>query len=263
MILFKILNQLYNDFSSIHQESKNFSSNYFANFLKITIDKIIKTIGYTSYFFFRNKKYDGKLVNVGNYKILSDNISQSSIIYSCGIAENISFDEAISQKYGCDVFMFDPTERSNKYMNSIDNPKLKFFNIGIWKIDGNIKFYMPKNSGGINFSATNLFKTKMHIYLPCKTIKSLMYELNQTKIDILKMDIEGAAFEILEDILDNNIYPHQIIAEIERPFFIFDANFLELYAYFKRRRKLRSRLKKLGYEVVDLKANEFLAVKLN
>ena len=26
-------------------------------------------------------------------------------------------------------------------MNAINNPKLKFFNLGIWKYDGNINFY--------------------------------------------------------------------------------------------------------------------------
>ena len=35
--------------------------------------------------------------------------------------------------------MFDPTKQSLNFMNSINNPKLKFFNIGIWKRDGNIK----------------------------------------------------------------------------------------------------------------------------
>ena len=46
-----------------------------------------------------------------------------------------------------------------------------------------------------------------------------MKEYNQSTIDILKMDIEGASFEILNDLLDKNIYPNQIVVELEKTFF--------------------------------------------
>ena len=45
-----------------------------------------------------------------------------------------------------------------------------------------------------------------------------MNEHNHKLIDVLKMDIEGASFEILNDLLDKKIYPKQIIVELERPF---------------------------------------------
>ena len=163
-------------------------------------------------FFFRNRKYDNKLICVGNYKIFSKNISENSIIYSCGIAEEISFDETLSKKFGCNIFMFDPTKQSLKFMNSINNSKLKYFNIGIWKFDGNVKFY--QHNQNINLSATNLFHSNKYFSLPCRSIESLMKEFNQTSIDILKMDIEGASFEILNDLLDKKIYPNQNIKGI-------------------------------------------------
>jgi FkbM family methyltransferase len=260
MSILKLLKQLYKDYSVIPNEARNFSGFYLGNFFKLTIDKTIKTIGYIWHFFFRNRKYDEKLVVVGNYKVLPNNMSKNSVIYSCGIAENIRFDEAISNKFGCDVFMFDPTKQSLKFMNSINNPKLKFFNIGIWKFDGNIKFYQHKEN--INLSVTNLFNTEKHFTLPCKSIDTLMKEYNQSTIDILKMDIEGASFEILNDLLDKNIYPIQIVVELERPFFIFGASLYELFSYLNKRRKLHYRLKNAGYDLVELDANELLAIKI-
>ena len=260
MPIFKFLKQLYKDYSSIPFEARNFSGSYIGNFFKLTIDKTIKTVGYIWHFIFRNRKYKNRLEVVGNYKILPDNISINSIIYSCGIAESIEFDEAISNKFGTDVFMFDPTIQSLKFMNSIKNSKLKFFNIGIWKLDGNIKFYKHKEN--INLSATNLFHSKKYFTLPCKSIDTLMKEFKHTKIDILKMDIEGASFVILNDLLDKNIYPNQIIVELERPFFIFNASFYDLLLYLNKRRKLFYRLKNAGYDIVELDANELLAIKI-
>ena len=259
MRILKLFRQLNHDFSSIPREAKKFSGFYIGNFFKLIIDRIIKTIGYIWHFFFRNKKYDQSLIKVGNYKIVPNNISINSIIYSCGIAEDISFDEAISKKFGCDVFMFDPTKESLKYMNSVKSSKLNFFNIGIWKLDGNIKFY--HHSENANLSATNLLHAKEYFILPCKSIDTLMKEFNQARIDVLKMDIEGASFEILNDLLDKNIYPNQIVAELERPFFIFNASFYELFLYLKERRKLHNRLKDAGYDLVELDANELLAIK--
>ena len=259
MRILNLFRQLHQDFSTIHKEARNFPGPYLSNFLKITIDKIIKTIGYIWHYLFRNKRYDGKLVDVGNYKIFPDNISVNSVIYSCGIANEISFDEAISNKFGCNVLMFDPTKQSLNFMNSINNPKLKFFNIGIWKRDGNIKFFHHTENS--NLSVTNIFHSEKYFILPCKSIATLMREHQQSIIDVLKMDIEGASFDIINDLLDKSIYPKQIVVELERSFFIFNSSFKELFSYLIKRRKLHNRLKNNGYDLVELDTNELLAIK--
>ena len=38
---------------------------------------------------------------------------------------------------------------------------------------------------------------------------------NHYKLDILKIDIEGIAIEVLEDVLNDNIFPNQIVVEFE------------------------------------------------
>jgi hypothetical protein len=49
---------------------------------------------------------------------------------------------------------------------------------------------------------------------------------------------------------------------LERPFFIFNASFFELFSYLNKRRKLLKKLKRAGYDLVELKANELLAIKI-
>jgi len=89
-----------------------------------------------------------------------------------------------------------------------------------------------------------------------------MKEHKHLKIDVLKMDIEGAAFVILNHLLSNNVYPKQIIVELERPFFIYNASLTDFLDYFIKRRKIRKKLKQTGYDLIEIKANELLAVKL-
>ena len=51
MRVVKLFKQLYRDFSSIHVEANKFSGFYFINFLKLTTDRIVKTVGYIWHFF--------------------------------------------------------------------------------------------------------------------------------------------------------------------------------------------------------------------
>ncbi|MDA8844882.1 FkbM family methyltransferase [Candidatus Pelagibacter bacterium] len=266
MLLIKFIKVTFIAFFKIPNQAKNYQGTYSINFIKLIIDQIIRTIGSLGHFFLKNRKYDDRLESIGNYRLLSEDISSNSIIYSCGIAKNIKFDKKISEKFNCDVYMFDPTKESYEFMNVNNNPKLKFYNIGVWTEDGDIKFYHPddkyNNSEYGNLSATNFFKSGTYIKLPCKSIPSIMKEHKHLKIDVLKMDIEGAAFVILNHLLSNNVYPKQIIVELERPFFIYNASLTDFLDYFIKRRKIRKKLKQTGYDLIELKANELLAVKL-
>ena len=40
--------------------------------------------------------------------------------------------------------------------------------------------------------------------------------MHNKKLDILKMDIEGAEVEVLRHLLDNGIYPKQVIVEYDK-----------------------------------------------
>ena len=42
-----------------------------------------------------------------------------------------------------------------------------------------------------------------------------MHQNKHLKIDVLKLDIEGAAFDVLENIINDEIFPKQIVVEFE------------------------------------------------
>ena len=56
------------------------------------------------------KKINASHVKSGNYYLDSRvPITEKSIVYSIGILNDISFDLYLQKKYGCKIFMYDPT----------------------------------------------------------------------------------------------------------------------------------------------------------
>lgn len=159
----------------------------------------------------------------GGFFILPDLLDKDSIIYSFGIGEDISFDEVLLEKFNCNIFAFDPTPKSIKWISkkNIIHPKFKFYPFGIDIVSGNVEFLLPKNDSFVSGSAilnSNVDSNKK-IVVQMKNMYDIISDLKHKKIDVLKMDIEGSEFKIIENILNSNIEIKQILIEIHERFF--------------------------------------------
>lgn len=56
------------------------------------------------------------------------------------------------------------------------------------------------------------------ISVPVKRLSTIMKELGHNQIDILKMDIEGAEYDVINDISKSDIRPQQILVEFHHRF---------------------------------------------
>jgi hypothetical protein len=57
--------------------------------------------------------------------------------------------------------------------------------------------------------------TNDFIYVPAKTLITIMNELKHTHIDLLKIDIEGVECDIIEDMIKNNIFPTYLSVDFD------------------------------------------------
>ena len=202
----------------------------------------------------------------GGWTIPDEILDSSSICYSVGAGEDISFDVGLIEKYDCDVFCFDPTPRAINHVTSIINGNLVFNNsgfsikyeirreklsklklnaFGIFNRDCKMKFYSPENPSHVSHSIGNIQKTKTYFVAECKKTKTVMRTLGHDNIHLLKLDIEGVEIDVIKDMIKDRISPKILCVE-------FDSVLIE-HSYVKGTRMLYE-LVEYGYEIIFEKA---------
>jgi FkbM family methyltransferase len=137
----------------------------------------------------------------GGAAVPSGMIDSSWVCYTAGVGEDASFDLALA-RMGCDVVAIDPTPRAIEYMKPllIEYPNLRLVPYAVWTADTEIDFFPPADPVHVSFSATNRQHTSEPIRVPARTIASIAEELGHKRVDLLKLDIEGAEYGVLDSL---------------------------------------------------------------
>lgn len=69
----------------------------------------------------------------------------------------------------------------------------------------------------MSYSAVNLQNTVDYIEAPCRRISSLMSELGHDRLDLIKIDIEGAEYEVLRSMLEDSVTVNVLCIEFDQP----------------------------------------------
>lgn len=155
---------------------------------------------------------------LGNEKarwyICPDNLSASSVVYSFGVGEDISFDLELISRYHAELHAFDPTPRCIEWVRRQNLPReFVFHEYGLAHFDGLCKFLPPENSAHISHTLLERNLPWPAIELPVKRLTTIMESLGHDHIDLLKMDIEGAEYDVLNDLLSVGIRVDQLLVE--------------------------------------------------
>jgi FkbM family methyltransferase len=149
----------------------------------------------------------------GGWTICTDvALGQDSVIYSVGVGEDISFDLDLIRTFGCRVLAFDPTPRSIEWLSRQHVPKeFHFLPWGLGAMDGFTAFAAPADARHVSYSSATIkgHSVQCEVY----RLPTLMHKLGHDKIDLLKMDIEGTEYDVIEDLSTNNLRPRQLLAE--------------------------------------------------
>jgi len=156
----------------------------------------------------------------GGWHILKDSLSAQSIVYSFGVGKDISFDKSIIDKYQCKLFAFDPTPEVIKWVNNQEiDSKFIFKPIAVSNKNGYLNFFAPTNENHISHRSRPSSETGgQSIEVPCFNLASIMKKLGHNHIDLLKMDIEGAEYEVLDNIIFSGIKIDQLVVEFHHFF---------------------------------------------
>ncbi|MFZ4262286.1 FkbM family methyltransferase [Sphingobacterium sp. HJSM2_6] len=168
----------------------------------------------------RTKQWYGN--GYGGFYVDPTLIPERAVVYSFGIGEDISFDLNIIKKHNCKVYGFDPTPKSINYIQKTDIPEQFIFHpYGIGEKTEHVSFLLPKNKEHVSGSVYEhkLLDEENSIEVLLKSFKDISEELNHQHIDVLKMDIEGSEYAVMEDILNSGITITQILVETHERFF--------------------------------------------
>lgn len=147
-------------------------------------------------------------------------LTSKSTVFSVGVGINVSFDIQLIEEHGCIIHAFDPTPESIDYVRTRNMPpQFNFHPVGLSSEDGEAVFFPPKDSRMISHRMHMDLETgQTGVVVPVRTLTTLMEETGVKEIDILKLDIEGAEYEVIPEICSLGKWIKQVCIEFHHFF---------------------------------------------
>ncbi|MBF0168540.1 MAG: FkbM family methyltransferase [Alphaproteobacteria bacterium] len=174
----------------------------------------------------------------GGWVIPEGVLGTESVCYLAGAGEDISFDCSIARYYGCQVHIFDPTPRAIAHVENVisrareglqtpinNDPsityaisprevaRLHLHPVGLWSETTSLKFFAPRDPGHVSHSVLNIQQTEAFFEAPVMSLAEIMDMLGHKHIDLLKLDTEGAEYEIIASLVRDKIVPTILCVE--------------------------------------------------
>ena len=164
-------------------------------------------------------------------------------VYSVGLGHDISFDRALADNLSCEIFGFDPTPKTKTWISRQSLPAgFRYIPLGIADCDGAIDFGVPTDDSFDDFSMARADSGAV-VRCEVRRLATLAKELGHSRIDVLKMDIEGAEYAVIDDICRGSLLPIQMLVEFHHR--IDGATIIDT-------RRAIERLRGVGYRLFDV-----------
>ncbi len=174
------------------------------------------------------------------YVIPAGLLNAKSLCYCVGAGEDVTFDTELAQIYGCHVVVIDPTPeglnhfrllsehisrgepfwttRGKPFRYRIDPERLallSYLEIGVWDSAQMMRFYEPTKENYPSHSVAMFQESGRYIELPVDRLANIMTSQGHTGIDLLKLEIEGAEYRVLDTVIEDRLDIKAILVEYD------------------------------------------------
>jgi len=157
----------------------------------------------------------GNRPNYAQWMFCPSGLDENSIVYSGGVGRDLTFDHALVKKFGCNVNLFDGTPTGNETMSLPENkiPQFKYHPVALAGQCGTLKFSQPQDQVEGSWAWSKQSGGAAALEVPCVDLAMLMRRNGHDHIDLLKIDIEGAEYEVIDDLLKRRLPVKQMLVE--------------------------------------------------
>ena len=129
---------------------------------------------------------------------LSYDLNESSLVFDIGGSVG-DWCTPIHNIYKCNIHVFEPTSLVNQCKARLwDRNNVTIYNSAAFTYDGKLTLGVDQNEASI-YHDTNLLE------VDCIDLKKFIKENNFTNIDLVKINIEGAEYPLLLDLINNDM----------------------------------------------------------
>lgn len=142
-----------------------------------------------------------------------DGLNKESIVYSGGVGRDITFEHGLVRNFGCSIVLFDPSPTGLETVALPENriPQFQHHPVALAGKCGTLRFAPPREEKeGSWFMQEGNDAT---IEVPSVDLTTLMERCGHKHIDLLKIDVEGAEYEVLDDLISRRLPVRQVLVE--------------------------------------------------
>ncbi len=144
----------------------------------------------------------------GRWAVDTTRLTDQTTLVSFGLGDDVTFEMELIERYGCRVFGFDPTPRSIEYIRKcVTHPRFVSYPYALADKNGVLEFTLPPACAADQTSASAVASYAMdskRIQVPCLTLSTAQDRFGIQQIDILKIDIEGFEYKVIEQLIAND-----------------------------------------------------------
>ncbi len=174
------------------------------NKLKLSLLKLVKSPA-------------AKIIGIKEYKnysnsfILLDRLDSDSIVIDVGCAEDADFAQTVIKNFNVTCFAVDPTKKHSNALKSLEREYgglFRYLQLAVGPTNGKIVFHESKDnqSGSLLDSHINVKNDNIIDYeVESVTLSKLFDKVGSDNISMLKLDIEGAEYDLLKSVTNEDL----------------------------------------------------------